>query len=299
MIRDNKAWRRALRQRDVQECLAPSSRAAKSNMGPLFRRGCTDNVYSLRFVNFLRASDDSSPNTRERQKALQQRMQALWNPSTKISSCSSDTLLHNLLLHQLKLHGFSLGYKESRDAILKEQVREASQRRKKQNTQEEKERIENYRQKENEICNNEFQQRKLIMNKEKQRRDRIVADMHEQELIIMTNAEFAQRRKIFQEAYAQYNSIREEADRELQSITGISLVHLKEYFGIIQQEKDQRHNIIHLFQKQRKSMKTQLHMQLQKLVHAEIERITQQEKIIHQLIQLNSTIQGSVLHQQK
>ncbi|KAH9601147.1 hypothetical protein LSM04_003999 [Trypanosoma melophagium] len=298
MIRDNKAWRRALRQRDVQECLAPSSRAAKSNMGPVFRRGCTENVYSLRFVNFLRASDDSTTNTRERQKALQLRMQALWNPSTKISSCSSDTLLHNLLLDQLKLHGFSMGYKASRDAVLREQVREMSQRREKHNTQQIREKIENKRQKENEIYNKESQQRNFLTNKEKLNRNKIAAEMHEQELVLMINAEFTQRRKIFQEAYAQYNTITENSDKQLQSITGMSLAHLKAYFGIIRQEEKHRCSIIHLFQKQRKSMTTQLHMQFQKMLQAEIEQIAQQEKIIQQLMQLSNTVQGTLLHQQ-
>ncbi|EKF30239.1 hypothetical protein MOQ_005956 [Trypanosoma cruzi marinkellei] len=284
MLRDNHAWRRAMKQCDTQECLAPSTRAAKSNMGPVFRRGCTDNVCSLRFVSTLRASTDTL-NSHEKERVLRQRMQGRWNPSTKPINSQRDILLE-LLQRQLELHGFSTAYKESRDTLLKEQRGMESFYRQQREKIKTLERAARHIAQQQEVSMEEYQMRQKLRDVERRKRKSIAASMFYEACIIATNVEFAERKAIFEEFNEQYAIIVSEAHDALQSITGLPYSLYHSLVSLQRREEKGRAQILLSHIKHCESLKMHMGITLDNCLKAEIAQVIAREKPFLAILQM-------------
>ncbi|KAF8285627.1 hypothetical protein TcG_07003 [Trypanosoma cruzi] len=286
MLRDGHAWRRALKQCDTQECLAPSSRAAKSKMGPVFRRGCTDNVCSLRFVSTLRAPADTL-NSQEKERTLRQRMRGRWNPSTKPTNSQRDILLE-LLQRQLELHGFSTAYKESRDALLKEQREVESFYRQQRGKRKILERAARHVAQQQEIFMEESQIRQKLLDVERRKRTSIAASMFHGAFIIATNVEFAERKAIFEEFNEQYAIIVNEARHALQSITGLPYSLYKSLVSLQRREGKARGQIVLSHIKHCESLKMYMNITIDNCLKAEIAQVIAMERPFLEILQMKS-----------
>ncbi|KEG09708.1 hypothetical protein DQ04_04781000 [Trypanosoma grayi] len=288
VLRERHAWRRAMRQSDVQECLAPTSRAAKSNMGPVFRRGCTDNVCSLRFVNGLRNRDEE-PGTRRRERALRQRLQECWNSSTVVSS-SRPNLLLNLLLQQLESRGFSTRYEASRDDLLKTQAERVARRQKQRDAEKAAAIVQRAQVQREDVLLEESRKRRAVHDDERRKWKSIMTLMHDEDLVLLANTEFSARKRIFQENVAAYNTIEAEAQKSMQSITNLHPLLQKTYLTILQQERQKRRSLELKCTNQRDAIYTQLRHNIEYNILAEMRRATALENLLHQVSRLSPTV---------
>ncbi|RNF08048.1 uncharacterized protein Tco025E_07257 [Trypanosoma conorhini] len=286
MLRDSHAWRRAIKQCDVQDCLAPSSPAAKANMGPVFRRGCTDNVCSLRFVSTLRASADGL-NRGAKEKALRQRMRGKWDPSTRTTNSQRD-LLREILQHQLELHGFTTAYEASRDAVLEEQRRQEALYRQQRETRRLSQAAARNAAQQQELSMNESHMRQKLRDSERRKRASIAASMFTDAFVFATNTEFAERQAIFYDFQAQHASIVSEAANSLQSITGLPCSVFQSLVALQRNEAQCRKKLLSHHAKQHEFLKTEMHRAIDHQLKAEIAQVIAKEKLLTKIIQLSN-----------
>ncbi|RNF01537.1 hypothetical protein TraAM80_06908 [Trypanosoma rangeli] len=284
MLRDSHALRRAMRQCDVQDCLTPSSRAAKSNMGPVFRRGCTDNVCSLRFVSTLRDSAGGL-NREAKERALRQRMRGTWNPSTRLMNSQRD-ILKELLQRQLELHGFAAAYEASRDALLKKQRNEEAFYHQQREKRKLSRMTARHARQQQEICIEESHMRQKLRDSERRKRASTTAYMFNEAFVLAANAEFAERQAIFQDFHAQHASIVSDAANTLQAITGLPHSVYQSLTALQKKEAQHRLQLARSHMREYEFLKTQLNCTVDHQLRAEISQVIAKEAILSKLLQI-------------
>ncbi|ESL11394.1 hypothetical protein TRSC58_00857 [Trypanosoma rangeli SC58] len=284
VLRDSHALRRAMRQCDVQDCLTPSSRAAKSNMGPVFRRGCTDNVCSLRFVNTLR-DPAGSLNREAKEGALRLRMRGMWNPSTRLMNSQRD-ILKELLQRQLELHGFAAAYEASRDALLKKQRNEEAFYHQQRENRKLSRMAAFHARQQQEIFIEESHMRQKLRDSERRKRDSTTTYMFNEAFVLAANAEFAERQAIFQDFHAQHVLIVRDAANMLQAITGLPHALYQSLTALQKKEAQHRLQLTRSYAKQYELLKTQLNCTVDHQLRKEITQVIAKESILSKLIQM-------------
>ncbi|CBH08813.1 hypothetical protein, conserved [Trypanosoma brucei gambiense DAL972] len=282
IIRDPQAWQRAVTSPDNRCCLLPTSNVIRSLAGPLFRRGCVDNVSSLRFLTTLRRDTLSGGNV-QRVSMKRKDLRGPWDHRTRVSEEDQPNILIQLLVRQLERNGFGTSYRKAVYSLLGKQVKEMSKKKRQHDAAATAKTMKLNARRIEHLLMEEYNERKKTCDREGRRRQALVRGFFNKASVVVENEEFIGRRTIFQDALDECFAIKTLMEGETQKLTGIPPEHQRNYFAIQQKEKHERECLLARFETQRRAIYLQLQHDIKNSIKSEIRRIMRREKHIEEL----------------